>query len=150
MQLPKNLTCIFITTRNSYFHSYKAWKNNYGSYLNFYKFFLQFELLPSNTIKNETSKKIKNLLGISLVKYSPKFLAQIKNHLGHTGTPTNFQNNCIKLSGFSVNITKFLLHREITRNISGREKFFNPIILSQIFRTNLRYFFHFLCRFISG
>ena len=49
------------------------------SYLNFYKYFLHFELLVSNTIKNETRKKFKNLLGTNLVKYSSKFLAHIKN-----------------------------------------------------------------------
>ena len=57
------------------------------SYLNFCKYFLHFELLVDNTIKNETRKKFTNLLGISLVKYSSKFLAHIKKHLGHTGTP---------------------------------------------------------------
>ena len=77
-------------------------KNNYSSYLNFCKWFLYFELLilASSTIKNETRKKLKNLLGINFVKYSYKFLEHIKKHLGHTGTPTNVQNNCIKLSGF--------------------------------------------------
>ena len=38
-----------------------------------------FELLASNTIKNETKEKFKNLLGINLVKYSSKFLAHRKN-----------------------------------------------------------------------
>ena len=33
----------------------------------FYKYFLHFELLANNTIKNKTRKKIKNLLGINLV-----------------------------------------------------------------------------------
>ena len=32
----------------------------------FYRYFLQFALL-TNTIKNETKKKIKNVLGINLV-----------------------------------------------------------------------------------
>ena len=55
-------------------------KNNYGMQLFiFYKYFLHFELLVSNTIKNETRKKFKNLLGTNLVKYSSKFLAHIKN-----------------------------------------------------------------------
>ena len=31
-------------------------------------------IFPSFTIKNETKKKFKNLLGINLVKYSSKFL----------------------------------------------------------------------------
>ena len=67
----------------------KKKKKNYGSYLNLYKYFFHFELLASNTIKNETGKKFKNLLGINLAKYSFEFLAHIKEHLGHTGTPTN-------------------------------------------------------------
>ena len=46
-----------------------------------------------------------------------------KNHLAHTGTPTNVQKNCIKLSDFDVGITKLFLHREITRNISCRESY---------------------------
>ena len=40
---------------------------------------VHFELLGSNTLKNETGKKFKCLLGINLVKYSPEFLAHIKN-----------------------------------------------------------------------
>ena len=32
--------------------------------------------------KNETRKKLKNLLGINFVKYSYKFLEHIKKHLG--------------------------------------------------------------------
>ena len=31
----------------------------------------------------------------------------MKKYLDRTGTPTNVQNNCLKLSGFSVDITKF-------------------------------------------
>ena len=50
-----------------------------------YKCFFRFELLDGNTIKNETGKKVKSLLGINLVKYSSEFLA----HLGHTGTSTS-------------------------------------------------------------
>ena len=48
---------------------------------------------------NEIGEKLRNLLVINLVKYSSEFRAHIKKHLGHTGTPTNAQNNCIKLSG---------------------------------------------------
>ena len=93
-------------------------KNNYGRYLIFFKYFLHFELLASNTMKNETRKNFKNLLRIRLVKYSSKFLAHIKKHLGQIGIPTNVQNNCIQLSGFGVEIIKLFLHWEITRNIS--------------------------------
>ena len=74
--------------------------------------------MSSNITENDTRKKFKNLLGISLVKYSSKFLTHIKEHLGHTGTPTNVQNNCIKFYGFAVDITKLFLHWEKTRNIS--------------------------------
>ena len=45
----------------------------------FYKYFLHFKLLASNTVKNETKETFKNLLGINLVKYSSKFLVHIKN-----------------------------------------------------------------------
>ena len=41
---------------------------------------VHFELLASNTIKNETGKKLKSLLGRNLVKYSYEFLAHIKKH----------------------------------------------------------------------
>ena len=54
---------------------------------------------------------------MNLVKYASKFLARIKKYLGHTVTPKNVQNNSIKSSGFSVDITKHFLHRDITRNI---------------------------------
>ena len=40
---------------------------------------VHFELLASNTTKNETGKKLKSLLGTNLVKYSSEFLAHIKN-----------------------------------------------------------------------
>ena len=60
-----------------------------GSYLNFYKYFFHFELLTSNTIKNETKKKFKNLFGINLIKYSSEFLVHMKKHLCHTGSPKN-------------------------------------------------------------
>ena len=105
---------------------------------------------PAGTIKNETRKKFKNLLGINLIKYLSQFLANIKKHLGHTSTPTNVQNNYNKFFGFGVDITKLFLHWGITRNISCRGKFFNLKNLSQVFRTFLRYFFHYLCRLTSG
>ena len=98
----------------------------------------------SNTIKNETGIKFINRLGINLVKYSSEFLAHIKKYLGHTGTRTNVQNNCIKLSGFGVVITRVFLHRKITRNISCREKFVNTKIISENFRTNPTNFFRYL------
>ena len=40
---------------------------------------VHYELLASNTIKNETGKKLKSLPGRNLVKYSSEFLAHIKN-----------------------------------------------------------------------
>ena len=64
--------------------------------------------------------------------------------VGHTGTPANAQNNCIKLSGFGVDITRLFLNREITRNISCGEKFFNSKIRLQVFKTNPTDFFHYL------
>ena len=62
-----------------------------------------------------------------------------KKHLGHAGTLANVKNNCIKLSGFGVDITRVFLHRKITRNISCREKFFITKISAQVFKTNLTY-----------
>ena len=91
-------------TKTSIFIATKHEKTNYCSFLNFHKYFLGFEFLASNTIKDERRKKFKNLFGINLVKYSSKFLAHIKRNLCHTGTPSNVQNNCIKLSGFGVDI----------------------------------------------
>ena len=99
------------------------------SYLNFHNYFLCFELLASNTIKNETRKQFKNLLGINFVNYSSKFLAYIKKHLGHTGTLTNVQNKFIKLSGFGVDITKYFLHWETGND----EKHFAPREVFQFF-----------------
>ena len=77
-------TAIFIATK----HEKQLWQ----LHLSFHKYFLYFELLASNTIKNETRKKFKKLLKINLVKYSSKFLAHIKKYLGDTGTPRNVQN----------------------------------------------------------
>ena len=77
-------TAIFIATKHE--------KQLRQLHLGFYKCFLYFELLASNTIKNETRKKFKKLLEINLVKYSSKFLAHIKKYLGDTGTPRNVQN----------------------------------------------------------
>ena len=60
-------------------------------------------------------EKIQKVTVINIVKYLSEFLAHIyvgprcflyKKHLGPTGTPTNVQNNCIKLSGFGVDITR--------------------------------------------
>ena len=128
------------TKQKQLFLQLQSIKNNYGSYLKLYKCFFYFERLTNNAIKNETEKNYKSLLGINLVKYTSKFLA----HLSQTGTSTSVQNNCIKLSGFCVDITRFFLHWEITRNISCREKFFNPKIRSQVFRANPIFFFHYL------
>ena len=59
------------------------------------------------------------------VKYSSEFLAFIKKHLGHTGTPTNVQNNYIKLCGFGIDRTRLFLQQQITINNSCLEKFLN-------------------------
>ena len=78
--------------------------------------------MASNTIKNGTRRKFKDLLGINLVQFSSKFLARIKKHLGHASTLTNVQNNCIKLSDFGVDITKLFLHREKKQETFRAEK----------------------------
>ena len=49
-----------------------------------YKYFLNFKLLASNTIRNQTGRKLKSFIGINLVESSSKFVAHIKKHLGHT------------------------------------------------------------------
>ena len=43
-----------------------------------FRYFFHFELLTSNTITNETREKFKNILGMNLLKYSFKFLADTK------------------------------------------------------------------------
>ena len=58
------------------------------------------------------------------------------------GTSRSYRH--INKSGFRVDITKPFLHRELKRNRSCREMFFNPKIYSQVFRTNPIYFFHYL------
>ena len=47
-----------------------------------------------------------------------------------------------KIIWFGVDITRVFLRREITRNISCREKFFNTKIRSQVFKANPTYFCH--------
>ena len=47
-------------------------------------------------------------------------------------------------SGFGVDVTRLFLYREITRNISCREKLFNQKICAQLFRTNSICFLHYL------
>ena len=92
----KTETAIFIATKHE--------KNNYGSYLNWYKYFFHFHLLARQQkyYKNETGEKFINLLAMNLVKYSSEFLAHIKKHLGHTGTATNIQTNYMKLPGSAL------------------------------------------------
>ena len=68
--------------------------------------FLSFWAFGQQHYKNETGKKIKNLFGVNLIKYSSEFLAHVKKDLCHIGSPTNVQNSCIKLYGFGVDITR--------------------------------------------
>ena len=123
----------------SYFCSYKAC----SSYLNLHKYFVYFKLLASNTVKSQTEEKINNLLGINFAKYSSKFLAHTKKHLGQTGPLTSyFENNCPKLCGFGVNITRVFFKMGYNEKHFVFEKSsLTPKILSQFFRTNLIYFF---------
>ena len=81
--LPWTLTFIFIATKlKQLFYGYiQSMKKQFWQLFK-YVYFFHFELLASNTIKNETGKKLKSLLEIIfLVKYSSEFLA----NLGHTG-----------------------------------------------------------------
>ena len=108
------------------------------------KYFFRMEFLVSNTIKSETEKKFKNLFGINSIKYLSEFLAHVKKYLCHTISLTNVQNNCIKLPGFGVDITRPFWHRDITRNILCRKNFFNAKIRSQVFRNNPTYLLDYL------
>ena len=47
-----------------------------------------------------------------LAKFLSKSLAHVKTSRLYTGTPGNVQNNCVKLSGFGVVITRLFLCRE--------------------------------------
>ena len=62
-------------------------------------------------------EKFKSLLGIDLVKYS----SEILTHLGHAGTSTSVQNNCIKLSGFGVDITRLPTPRNNEKHFVPRK-----------------------------
>ena len=56
--------------------------------------------------------------------------------LGHTGTPTNFQNNCINIIRFGVDIARTFLHWEIRRDFRVLGKFFNSGNSIAFLRTN--------------
>ena len=82
------------------------YKNNYGSYLNLYKYFFHFEVLASNTIKNKTEKVQK----LTWNKFSKAFIripGRDKKTCRSYRHTKNVQNNCIKLSGFGVDIVDF-------------------------------------------
>ena len=134
---PQHLS-LWLQSINSYFYSHKAWKTIMVVIWICINFSFILKFWPA--IKNETGKKFKSLHVINLVKYSSEFLV----HLRHTDTSTSAENDCMKMSGFAVGITRLFLQWEITRNVSCREKFFNPKIRSQVLRTNPIYFFHYL------
>ena len=77
-----------------------------GVISNLNKYFFDFEN-REKIKKNKTGKKFQKLFGINLIKYSSEFLTHIKKHLYDSGSPTHVQNNCIKLSGFGVDIRRF-------------------------------------------
>ena len=76
-----------------------------------------FELLASNTMKNETGKQVKQMFTEN--KFSKVFIRI-------PGTSTSVQNDCIKLSCYGVDINRLFLHHKITRKCSCREKLFDP------------------------
>ena len=65
-----------------------------------------------------------------------------KKYLSHISTPANIQNNCIKLSDYSLNKT-ILPQQEMISIMVPEERSSNPKILSQFFMSNLTYFFHY-------
>ena len=83
-------------------------------------------------------KEGKNSFRIHLVECSSNFLAYISKHLGHTGPPTNFQNNFIILCGFGVE-RKVLNPRtvwQVFRNISHTSSIISALKLGMKFSPN--------------
>ena len=112
-------------------------------------YFFNFELLANNTIKNETGGKNQKFICINLIKHSPESLAHVKKHLCHIGSPTNVQNNCIKSSGFCVDITRLFRHREqreknCAEKSSSTRKFVGRFLGPTPHTSSI------ICRFIPG
>ena len=143
--MEKNFTVTRYLNRSSYFYSYKAGKNKYGSYSNSYSYFLHF---------NFFCKKYKNQIGTMIYfptlsvllyfsqnsKINLKLLAQIPGSINKVtvtklSTSANIQNNYIKLSDFTfrLDVTRFL----------PRGKFFNPENSFAVFYDQPYNFFHF-------
>ena len=80
-----------ISTKATIFMDMKHERNKSGSYLNFFKYFLHFLLLGSNTkiqigpmisfriLSALFLLKLKNQFGITFMTYSSKFLANIES-----------------------------------------------------------------------
>ena len=109
-QKPQHL--YFIATKNfnkySYFHSYEAWKNEFGSYL-----------FPSCLTFNQQYKKSNR---------SHKLSYTFSLFLAHIGSSANVQNNYIKIIWFwtGFNKTKLLLR--------GNGKHYLPTKISWILK----------------
>ena len=67
-------------------------KKNYGSYLSFCKYFLHFELLATNIIKNETREKVQEF---TRNKYNKVFI-QIPGTYKKTFRSYSDSNKCSK------------------------------------------------------
>ena len=80
---------VFALNLNVCLYSHKTERDIF-SFISFVFFcFFHFELLGSNTIKNELGKKIQYFFGIGLIKYSSEFQAHNKKYLCHAGSPKN-------------------------------------------------------------
>ena len=99
----KTQTAIFIATNMEL--CYKAWKSNYGSYSNLSKYFFRFEPLASNTIKNETGKKLKK---ITWNKFSKVFI-RIPGTLAHKTSRLYTHSSILCQEKFCA--TRKLVHR---------------------------------------
>ena len=70
---------------------------------------------------------------------------------GHTGTPVNVQNNCIKFAGFGDEITTTWTFSTPENNEKNqcREEFFNSKIRWQFFRNNIYIFIYiYICVYL--
>ena len=112
-------------------------------------FLLLFWTFDQHVVKNQIGRIIK----FNLNKFR-KVFTQIpdtyKKNLGHAGTQTNVQNNCIKYLVLVLTSVKLFLHREITRNISCREKFFNSLKIISLVLGPTSHTLSIVCRFPSG
>ena len=109
-QLPKTAVVIFIApknlNKNSFFYSYRAWKNKSGTF--------------SQQNKNWNRDH-------DIFSYPFRFI------LAHISRPKNVQNNCINLSGFGLDITRLDFAPGKWETLLADKKFFNSEKLFGVF-----------------